>query len=166
MSDHPIRLKAGDFLQVAMGILASGHRLRFMAHGGSMYPLVRSGDIVEVKPVNASSVRLGDMLLCSVGGERAVVHRVIGLATEDGRVVFFTKGDALRSADAPVYPEQVLGCVTAIRREGRTLRIEDGWRRLMGRPWARLWPLSYRLRHMPRPARYIARKLAQRLSTF
>ena len=133
--------------------------MRFRAHGGSMYPFVRDGDVVEVKPVQAWAVGLGDVVLCGYGDDRLVVHRVIDVSKDNGRVALVIKGDSARQADKPVCLDQVLGQVIAIERGGRKLPLDGGLRRLANRLWARLSPFSPQLYRLPRRARYVARKV-------
>ncbi|MGB3905130.1 MAG: signal peptidase I [Anaerolineae bacterium] len=159
MNREVIRCRGPHFFQLATGILAGGNVLRFRAHGGSMYPFVRDGDVVEVKPVQASAVGLGDVVLCGYGEDRLVVHRVIRVNRENGRVVLAIKGDSARHPDRPIYPEQVLGQVIAIERGGRKLPLDGGLRRLTNRLWAWLSPLSPQLYRLPRMTRYVARKI-------
>ena len=124
-----------------------------------MYPFIRDGDVVEVKPVQASAVRLGDVVLCRCGEDRLVVHRVIGLSRENGQVALAIKGDSAPHPDRPIYPEQVLGQVIAIERGGRKLPLDGGLRRLTNRLWAKVSLLSPQLYRLPRMTRYVARKI-------
>ena len=80
--------KRADFLPLAAEILAEGRALRFKARGGSMYPFVRDGDVVHVKPVEGSAVGVGDVVLCRYGENRLVAHRVIGVSRERGQVAW------------------------------------------------------------------------------
>jgi len=125
-----------------------------------MYPFIRDGDIVEVKPVQASAVGLGDVVLCRHGRDRLMVHRVIGVNRQNGQSVLALKGDSARHRDRPVYPEQVLGQVIAIERGGRRLPLDGGLRRLTNCLWAKLSPFSAQLYGLPRMIRYTARKVA------
>ena len=125
-----------------------------------MYPFVRDGDVVEVKPVEAAAVGLGDVVLCGYGEDRLVVHRVIGVNRENGRFVLGIKGDSARHRDRPIYPEQVLGQVIALERGGRKVPLDGGLPRLASRLWARLSPFSPQLYRLPRMIRYAARKVA------
>jgi hypothetical protein len=124
-----------------------------------MYPFIRDGDVVEVSPVEASALRLGDVVLCGYGDDRLVVHRVIDVSKDNGRVALVIKGDSAGHPDRPICPEQVLGQVIAIERGGKKLPMNGGLRRLTNRLWAWLSPFSPRLYRLPRVARYVARKV-------
>jgi signal peptidase len=112
-----------------------------------MRPFLKDGDVIEVSPVEAQAVRIGDVILYRSPAGRAIVHRVIGLDGngQNGADGLTTKGDAMPGADEPVRPEQVLGRVVAVERERK--RVEtDGWlQRLLGVCLARLSPHSPRI---------------------
>jgi len=125
-----------------------------------MYPFIRDGDTVEVKPVQASAVGLGDVVLCRYGRDRLMVHRVIGVNRQNGQSVLALKGDSARHRDRPVYPEQVLGQVIAIERGGRKVPLNGNLCILAKRLWVWLSPFSPQLYGLPRIIRYAARKVA------
>lgn len=103
--------------------LAKGNKLRFRALGGSMLPLIRSGDIVHVAPEDPYAV--GDILLYE-RGSRWFVHRLIQRQSSLAqREILILRGDALPSADPPVPPEAVLGRVVLIERGERYIHLDD-----------------------------------------
>lgn len=104
------------------------------------------------------------MVLCHYGENRLVVHRVIGVSRQNGQVSLTIKGDSAGHADGRIYPEQVLGRVIAVERRGRRLSMDGGLRRLTNRLWAWLSPFSSQVCHLPRIARYVARKVADHIS--
>ena len=131
-----------DFVELAADVLSKGDMLRFRAHGGSMYPFIKNGDIIEVKPVEASAVRLGDVIFYRSARGRLLAHRVIKVDAQHGQVVLVTKGDSSPGPDQLVHPEQVLGRVVVIKRGERTIRLDRGPYRLINVLWARLSPHS------------------------
>lgn len=110
-------------------ILGQGSYLRFRAHGNSMAPFIRNGDIVLVEPKKASELRIGDIVFYRRAGGRHVAHRLIHRNGNDGSLVLTTRGDNLRHLDVPVFPEQVLGRVIRIEGQGRYLWVggRAGW---------------------------------------
>ena len=46
-----ISLNRDEFAELALQILDDGNSLKFRAHGESMNPFIRNGDILEVQPV-------------------------------------------------------------------------------------------------------------------
>lgn len=111
------------FDDLATDILGQGSYLRFRAHGNSMAPFIRNGDIILVEPKKASELRIGDIVFYRRAGGRHVAHRLIGKGGNDGSLVLTTRGDNLRHLDGSVFPEQVLGRVVRIEGQGRYLRV-------------------------------------------
>jgi signal peptidase len=62
----------------------------------SMQPTFAPGDLIVTKPEPASAVRVGQVVVLPVPGERGqrYVHRIIAVTYEHGRPVVRTKGDA------------------------------------------------------------------------
>lgn len=140
-------------------ILRSGRALRFRAHGGSMWPLVRDGDVLLVQPVAPAAVRTGDVVLCSSAVGRVVAHRVIRVedGPEDRR--FTVQGDAVARPDGKFPPAQLYGRVVAIERGETCIAMDRPVMRLLGRAAAlrSAWSLGRGLRF--RTARGLARRL-------
>ena len=131
-----------DFAGLSGEILARENRLRFRARGGSMYPFVRDGDILEVEPVDASAIRVGDVIFFLTALGRALAHRVIKKRAEKDEVMLVTKGDQASASDQPISAKDVLGRVTSIEREGRNIRFDRGLTRWMGVLYAGVSPFS------------------------
>jgi SOS-response transcriptional repressor LexA len=134
-----------DFIALAREILGRGAAVRFRAHGRSMAPLIRDGDILTVSPVHAEELKVGDVILHESGDRQAVAHRVIGRSREDGEVALTTCGDR-----TPAYPESVrgasvLGKVVQLERGRRRVRLDRGLWPAAGALWVRLLPLRLRL---------------------
>ena len=138
-----VSLAGPDFAELAADILNKGDTLRFRAHGGSMHPFIRDGDIIEVKPImEASAIRLGDVIFYRSSRGRLFAHRVIKVGGQRDQRALVTKGDSTSSPDPLVHPEQVLGQVVAIKRGDRRIRLDRGVHRFINVLWARLSPYS------------------------
>ncbi len=117
-------------------LLRDGQPARFVARGGSMWPAVRDGAVVEVTPCPADTLRPGE-LGAFVGGHGPVVHRVV--AREPGGVRF--RGDARPSDDGVIEDGRVLGRARVVRaapwRWGvpRAIHARLAWR--AARTWLR-----------------------------
>ncbi len=115
------------FMRVLETLLSGGQPVRFRAPGWSMYPTIRDGDAITVVPLGPSPVRVGDVVLYRKG-PAAIAHRVIRVRPAG----FVMRGDAAHTCDGPIEPAQVLGRVSAIERNGRTVhldRLGPGWSR-------------------------------------
>jgi signal peptidase len=108
---------------VAMLVLARGIPLAtgghtFVVAGASMEPAIPMGAVVHVEPVEAASLRPGDVVSIRVGPEQAVfTHRIVRVATLpawDGQATHLeTKGDANERSDPSLVPATaVIGRMT------------------------------------------------------
>jgi signal peptidase len=77
---------------------------------GSMVPNLRVGDIVVAREVPIETVRTGDVITFYQDGI-TIVHRVIDIQNDAGKIIFTTKGDANDSADPLVLEEFYKGKV-------------------------------------------------------
>ena len=147
-------------MELAADILSEGDLLRFRVHGGSMHPFIRDEDIIEVKPIEASVIRLGDVIFYRSARGRLLAHRVIKVGAQRGQVALVTKGDSVSRPDQLVRPEQVLGQVVAIKRAGRTIRLDRGIYQPISVLWARLSPYSSWFYPVLRKAKHGLRRIA------
>ena len=100
------------FRRVATELLRQGHAVRFRAHGWSMFPAIRDGEMVTVAPVSTAPVQIGDVVLVP-HGRGVLAHRVVAMSRAGGRVMLTVRGDASCSCDPPVAIDQVLGVVVS-----------------------------------------------------
>jgi hypothetical protein len=85
-----------------------------------MNPLLKRGDTLLVAPCNPQEIHPGDVVLFPNSQGRQVVHRVVAITTEG----VTTRGDNNPDVDnEAVAPHKIIGRVTAIQRQGRTLPI-------------------------------------------
>jgi hypothetical protein len=142
---------------IAAKLRANG-LLCFRALGASMFPWIRSGDLVVVRCYEYERAAKGDVILFQRGG-RLFLHRVIRCAViSDGpagaleNCLLVTKGDALDREDAPVRPSEFLGRVVRIHRGSRHIDLLSPRRIALGRALASFSRVSFRFY---RPARAI-----------
>lgn len=65
--------------------VASGERVTFRPTGGSMVPLIRSRQEVELAPVDPAKLEIGDIVLVRVSGN-ILLHLVSAVDRAKGRV--------------------------------------------------------------------------------
>ena len=143
--EHP------EFDAVAVSLLEAGHPLRFQVRGSSMRPFIRSGDLVEIQPVAADELRPGQVLLCRLRDGRLVVHRLVRVEPSG----LILQGDARLVPDGRLLPDQVLGRMTGLGREGQWLRLDTFQHAWLARLWLLLIPLRgglFRLARLVRAA--------------
>lgn len=122
------------FVALSAEILRAGAAVRFQAHGASMSPLVRDGDVLLIRPVSPDALRVGDVVLCGREPDRAVVHRVIRVTTHPDGPRFTVQGDALPKPDGTFPAAQIYGRVAVIERGGKQIVLDGPAMRLLG--WA------------------------------
>ncbi len=101
--------------------LRDGHTMQYKALGWSMWPFIRNGSILTVKP--KERIAIGDVILYKSRGA-LIAHRVIGRQRVNGRSVFVTKGDNLSGKDAPVDASELLGKVVIVESEKKRIQMD------------------------------------------
>lgn len=125
--------------------LEKGNDLRFRALGSSMFPSIRSGDVITVKPVESAAICVGDVVFYRRDG-RVYAHRFIGKKRVNGGLLFITRGDHLPFSDPPIGTFQILGKVVVIERRGKRISMGSCPIRLANYIIARISPFwLYRL---------------------
>ena len=77
----------------------------------SMFPDIKSGDLIITKAADAKDVNVGDVISFfdpDGSGTSVLTHRVVELVEEDGKLFFRTKGDANNSEDPSLAPAENL----------------------------------------------------------
>ena len=110
-------------------VLTPGRSLRVKSRGQSMYPMIKSGDTLLIKVLNADKLDTRDIAFYCLPSGTFVVHRLI----KNGADSLLTNGDSLRRADDPVAIEHVFGMVTGIERGGKSLDLNGKFSKLTGR---------------------------------
>jgi hypothetical protein len=136
-----MNVPARELMPVIRAALERKQHVRLTATGSSMFPFIRSGDVVELEPPRPLPV-VGDLVLAQSAslaeGERYVLHRVVRVKGE----AFFLRGDAQQYYEGPFRRRDILGRVTLIYRNGRPRRLDQGWWRRLGLAWNRCAPLN------------------------
>jgi signal peptidase len=86
----------------------------FTIYGGSMMPTIPIGSVVAVKSVEASAIKVGDIIAFRTGTEvdKVVTHRVVEVSNGGGALSFHTAGDSNADPDGnAVLAENVVGKV-------------------------------------------------------
>ncbi len=77
----------------------------------SMYPEIKSGDLIICHTIDAESVQEKDVIAFfdpAGNGSSVVTHRVIEIVREDGKLLFKTKGDYNNVEDKTLVPAENL----------------------------------------------------------
>ena len=77
----------------------------------SMYPEIKSGDLIICHTADAEQIAVGDVIAFfdpAGNGSSVVTHRVIEITQEDGTLAWRTQGDANNVADTALVPAKNL----------------------------------------------------------
>lgn len=119
-------------------LLEEGQAIEIHPYGFSMYPLITSpSDSVIVCPVEAETLKTGDILLYRRESGLLVLHRICRIK-KDG---FYFTGDNQTEIEGPLQAQQLLAKVTHIRRKGHTFSIKHPIYRVCSRIWLILRPV-------------------------
>ena len=140
-------------------VLAQGFYLRVKGRGSSMYPFVRTGDMLLIEPKTPDELNIGDIIFYRRPTGIYVAHRLI---KKNGSATLITKGDNLCYYDEPVSAKEVLGRVISVEREGCCVRLDSRLNKVVSRLWASLSPMSLWLRPILSPGWRLYRRFSSR----
>jgi len=80
---------------------------------GSMEPSIHPGDLVVIAPAEPEDLVPGDVVAYIGEDGSLVVHRLVAVTREGGRLVLMTKGDANPATDPPFTEERLVGKIVA-----------------------------------------------------
>ena len=86
------------------------------AQGNSMQPLLLDNDLVYCQKTSFAKIKI-DQIIIFVKAKKIITHRVIYKTKK----YLITKGDNNQESDGRVYPRQILGRVSKVKRAGRVL---------------------------------------------
>lgn len=122
-----------DMMPLFREQLAAGQKVRFIPHGNSMWPMLRSGrDAVELSPLPLR-LKKYDLPLYQTPDGRFLLHRIIRLEPHGHTCA----GDGQLSRESGVRREQMIALVTAFCRNGRWYSVSHPLYWL----YCRLWPV-------------------------
>jgi signal peptidase I len=124
-------VNSAELGELAGELLGRGAALRVRARGGSMAPFIHDGDVVTIEPVTDRGVLVGDVVLYRTAAGGLVAHRVLRKIMGCGAEALLVRGDATSGPYDQVLPEQVLGKVVSLERDGAVVRL-DSWHRRLG----------------------------------
>ncbi len=124
----PDTAESNDLHKIKLGaeMLRTGGSIRLKVLGLSMLPSVWPGDIVSIEGGSINAIMPGDIVLYSRDG-RFFIHRVI----EMSELGFITRGDAAPQSDPIIARSHVLGRVSGIQRNGKSITPKPGLANMM-----------------------------------
>ena len=108
--------------------LESGYTMRYRALGGSMFPFIRHGNILTVKPDR--KLHVGDVILYR-NNKKLIAHRLIKKMSLQSIPYLITKGDNLKHTDSPVSFSELLGKIKIIENGEKVIQMDSFWMRVI-----------------------------------
>ena len=93
-----------QFETVVQDLLADGLSARFRSTGDSMHPAIRDGEMIDIVPCDASSLRRGDIVLAAMT-RGMTLHRIVRITSEG----IITRGDNATDDDGIIASANILG---------------------------------------------------------
>jgi signal peptidase len=137
-----LNLKQAELSSISNEVLERGGLFCFKAHGSSMYPFIRDGDILTIQPVEIETLAIGDVAFYRSTWDRVIAHRVVAKKFTNGKRVLIMRGDSGSHTNEQVQPDHVLGRVMSIQRGEEVIRLDNTFRKLTSRLWITSYPLS------------------------
>jgi hypothetical protein len=106
--------------QLVSEVLQLSGSVRIRVLGDSMFPSILPGDTLVVERQEITEMVPGDIVLFARNG-RLFAHRMVSQKMRTDHPFVVTCGDSRLDHDAPVFPHEVLGCVTSIARGARRI---------------------------------------------
>ncbi|MGB8492534.1 MAG: signal peptidase I [Bacteroidales bacterium] len=109
---------------IGFSLLAEGKIIRVRAEGYSMYPAIKPGSVIYIKPLQEETSLPGDII--AVKRESGfVVHRCIRNIEKEGKKYIITRGDSIMAEDDPVDYKDIAGTVIRVETpQGKTVEAE------------------------------------------
>jgi signal peptidase I len=118
-NDNPDTLYTSDICLIK-SILASGHSVELPAKGMSMFPTIRSGDKVIVKPLAKGEFPISGQVVVYENNKVFVMHRILEIIYgSSGVELFITRGDSGIEHDKPWPQQQIVGVAISYKRGGK-----------------------------------------------
>ena len=100
-------------------LLKEGHRIQKAVSGDSMLPAIPENSTVQIEPVDAAEIQLGDIVYFDSDDGRPIIHRVSLKFKRENEVFIQTWGDNSSYPDAHVPLSHIHGRIVASRFKGK-----------------------------------------------
>lgn len=129
-------------LSLIKAVLSSGNSVELPATGYSMFPSLKPGDLVLVKPMSNKEIPPKGSVVVHEENGNLIMHRLIGLRYNGfGRQSLICRGDSRVEEDEPWDSEQLLGMAVSCKRGGMDfpvrIHIPRAWQYILNKRF--LW---------------------------
>ena len=142
-------IEGEELMELVRDRLAAGQVIRYLPFRGiSMLPMLRQGkDSVELSPL-PEKLRKYDIPVYQYPSGKYVMHRVVAVHEDH----YICLGDNLMQLET-IYPEQMIGVVSAFRRGEKRISVDDPCYLLYCRFWCMIFPVRKGWRKVKRVLR-------------
>jgi len=98
-------------------LLLASKKACLRIEGLSMFPVLYTGDLVEVEPLAKKLPKVGDIVVFK-SEKGFTCHRLVEIFEQNGETWIKTKGDTRKENDLPISLPQILGKVIRVERNG------------------------------------------------
>ena len=113
-----------QMLDIVESLLDDNHTLSFRMQGFSMYPTLKAGDLGHVLKCRANDLTVGDLIVFKQNN-KLIAHRLVEIVHQNNQQVFVAKGDKNSFKDAPFTENELVGKITSIQRQNRSIKSES-----------------------------------------
>ena len=105
--------------------------------GYSMMPLLRQRrDVIEIRKKDAERCKKYDVVLYK-RGEMYILHRILKVLPKG----YIIAGDHNTFLEKDVTDDMILGVMTRVVRDGKTISVDDFWYKVYVHLWCDIYPL-------------------------
>lgn len=108
--------------------LRENRPVEFCVRGRSMYPFIKSYDVLKIRPECVGNLRIGDIVFIvrDLNGRRAfLTHRLVKVDKIGSLARYYTKGDNALEAEGPFYSNQIIAKVVSVKRRTLNINLES-----------------------------------------
>jgi len=153
-----IKVKAAEIFPVVQEIFKNENsRVSIIITGNSMLPFLREGiDSVELVKPDFAKLRKLDIVLIQRKNGVYILHRLY----KKKKDCFYMVGDNQVFIEGPLYPDQLIGVVDTIIRNGKRIPSRSFPLILLAGIWVFALPVRRLLWKVSHKARYVIKKLS------
>lgn len=126
-AENAVFVTTSEFMPIIEERIKAGHSVELAVRGRSMLPTLKEGrDSVILSPINRELEKYDIPLYRRTNG-RYVIHRIVGFSEE-----YTMAGDDQYVLEKNIKADQIIAVVTAVRRNGRLISIDNKKHSLKG----------------------------------
>lgn len=138
-------VRSADVFPLVRELLHNGTNVSIIVTGTSMYPFLRPDiDRVELRQVNFTDIKRGDIVLILRKDGAYVLHRVLCKTANE----FFIIGDNQKWIEGPLEPGQLVATTASIWRQNKNIDCNNRIWRFFSAIWLGIIPLRGKINRL------------------